>query len=530
MLTLLMRCLSTGERHCRWLVWALAGTVLLYVACVAAFGTGPINVDCNDALVLLDGAWRIVNGQIPHRDFYLALGPLEFLIGAGGMWLTHFTPKGLSVGIAIAGACVGIWAWGIARQRMPPVTASLVASWATLMATCPAALDSTPNAVGCDMIYNRLGYALLGIVLVECAFVDVHGRFWGGVSSGAILVLLLFLKLNFFGAAVLLLLVTVPIRRQEVRRLWGILAGATAVLASFSVYLRFALRAFIADMWLATQARSRSLSLRETAGVIPGSGSVATLLILTVLTVLLVSPGRFRHSQGVRTILLACMTIAVSGLLRSTDALEIGLHLLALWGVILVAQLAAAYPEAREKAAVAVLAAVGLGGIAATFYTDGLAMRALLKYRLTPRWSAGTSIAGYRMEGLRFFDDPDIYAMYSDNGHRYAIYVSDGVQLLESLSSPTEKVGTVGFHNPFSYVLRRKPATGGSPFLLLGNNVQLAHLPDPQRMFGNADLIMEPHSHHSSDQQLEDAYRPYLLQHYSLAGQSQWWTLYRRNR
>lgn len=44
---------------------------------------------------------------------------------------------------------------------------------------------------------------------------------------------------------------------------------------------------------------------------------------------------------------------------------------------------------------------------------------------------------------------------------------------------------------------------------------------------------MEPHyecSHLGSDAQIEAAYQAYLLQHYQLAGQSQWWTLYRRVR
>ena len=100
------------------------------------------------------------------------------------------------------------------------------------------------------MIYNRLGYALLAIVLVECAFLHERRKFWGGVSGGAIVVLLLFLKLNFLRAAVLLLLATAPLRREELGRWWGILAGAGAEFAMFCLYLRFALKAFSADMWL----------------------------------------------------------------------------------------------------------------------------------------------------------------------------------------------------------------------------------------------------------------------------------------
>jgi hypothetical protein len=532
MLAGLMRWLTATGKECRWFAWALAAAVFLYVACVAAFGTGPINHDANDALILLDGGWRILNGQIPHRDFYLALGPLQYMIVAGGMWLTGGTPKGLSVGIAIAGACTAIWGWRIARSRMPLVPALLVTAWLALTATCPAPLDSSLNALSCSMIYNRLGYTLLAIVLVECAFVHQRSRFWGGVSSGAIVVLLLFLKLNFFGAAVLLLLVTAPLRRIEFARWWGILAGAVAMFAMFCLYLRFALSAFRADMWLAIHSRSEFLSFRRIAIELPGSGEAITLFLVTVLTVLLVAPGGIRRSPGVRTILLACATIAMSTLLRSTNAMETGFRLMAFWALVLVALLAVAYPNVKEKAAIAVLALAALGGIAAQCYMDCVSMATLLKFRTPARWSQGMSIAGYNMDGLRFFDNPDSDIRHGDNGRLFAMYASDGVRLLESSSQQSEKVATIGYYNPFPYVLRRKPAMGGSPWLMLGSNITTAHPPDPQRIFGDADLIMEPHyesTHENSDLLIEKAYQPYLLQHYTLVGQSEWWTLYRRN-
>ena len=490
-----------------------------------------MNQDGNDALILLDGAWRILNGQVPYRDFYLALGPLVYMIAAGGMWLTGFTPKGLSVGIAIAAACIGIWGWRISRPRMPVVPALLVTAWLVLTATCPAPLDSTPNAVSCAMIYNRLGYALLAIVLVECAFAYERSTFWGGVSSGMVVVLLLFLKLNFFGAAVLLLLVTVPLRKEELRRWWGILTGASVVFAVFCLYLRFALRAFYADMWLALHSRSEELSFRKIEGALPGSGEAATLFLFTVVTVLLVAPGGFRRSRGLRTVLLACAAIAVSGLLQSTNALETKFQLLALWILVLVAQLATAYPGAKEKAAIAALAVIGMGGIAAQFYGDFVSMVALVKYRMPARWSTGVSIAGYRWTDSGSSTTP-IQIKTGTMGVLYVAYVNDGVRLLESSSRPDEKIATTGYHNPFPYVLRRKPATGGSTWLMLGSNITMAHLPDPDRILGDADLVMEPHyesTHENNDRLIEEAYRPYLQEHYSLVGRSEYWTLYRRN-
>lgn len=526
-----MRWMSSGGRYGRRLAWAFAAVALLYVACVAAFGTGPVNFYGNDALELLDGGWRILSGQIPYRDFYIPLGPLEYMIAAGGMWLTGCTPKGLSVGFAIAGACVAFWGWRVARVRMPLVPAMLATVWLALTATCPAPIDSAPNAVSCAMIYNRLGYALLAVLLLECAFAQQRNRFWGGVSSGAIVVLLLFLKLNFFGAAGLLLLVTLPSSKEQLKRWWGILAGAAVVFAVFCLYLRFALRAFYADMSLAIHSRGEALSFRKIESMLPGNGEAVTLLILTALTALLIGRGARRRSQEVRIVLLACAAVAVSGILRSTNGDELGLYLIPFWALILVAYLVAAFPGAKEKTAIAVLVAVGLGGITAQFYTDCIGMAALLKFRRPSVWSTGATITGYKMDGLRFFDNPDKFYRAADNGNLYALCVSNGVQMLRSASQQNETVATIGFHNPFSYVLRRKPALGGSTWLQLGSDLPWTNLPPPERFFGNADLIMEPHfesSHAASDMMIEKAYEPYLLEHYAQVSQSEWWTLYRR--
>ena len=249
-------------------------------------------------------------------------------------------------------------------------------------------------------------------------------------------------------------------------------------------------------MWLAIHSRSESLSFRKIEGVLPGSGEAVTLFLLTVLTVLLIAPGGFRRSQGVRTILAGvrdhCRAAACC---KAQILARRGSHLMALWIVVLVAQLAVAYPKAREKVAVAVLAALGLGGIAAQFYTDGLSMAMLLKYRRPSMWSTGMSITGYKMDGLRFFDNPDSGTKHGDNGRLYATCVNDGVRLLDSSSQQNEKVanGRI-FTILFPMCCVAKPATGAARALFLGTNITMAHLPNPRRIFGDADLIMEPHS------------------------------------
>jgi hypothetical protein len=529
-----MKWLLAGERETRWVRWALVLAAGFYFICLAMLETGPINAYANDVLVLLDGGWRLLNGQAPYRDFYLAHGPLEFMVTAFGMLLAHNSPQGIAIGNAAVGITVGVWGWLLSRLRMPAVPALIVAAWLILTATSPTPLGSAWNVVSCAMSYNRHGYAFQGIVLVECAFASERSRFWGGVSSGVALILLAFLKLSFFGAAFLLLLATAPLRREEMGRAWGILAGVSCTVAAFSLYLRSAIPAFLSDMLFATQARGASLTVHGILGDIAGSAELVTLAIMTILAALLVSRGKVWQWHGVRLMLVGCIVIATADLLRRTDTNESGFQLAALWTVVILGYLTAAYPRAKEKTAIAAVIALSLGGIAAQFFANAESVKTLLGYSSPSNRSMGASIAGEGMGRLKFYDLDDASAPSSIDSNRfYAACVNDGLALLARSSTPEESVLTLGFHSPFSYILRRKPAAGGSPILIFGYTISRTHLLAANRVFGNADLIMVPHypsSHQTSDTDLEEAYHSYLSQHFSFVASTQWWSLYRRNR
>src|SRR5580658_2629081 len=62
-----------------------------------------------DAFLLLDGGWRILNGQRPYVDFYSALGPVTYLLVAMGLRLSGLGPAGIDYGFAMAGLLLGIW-------------------------------------------------------------------------------------------------------------------------------------------------------------------------------------------------------------------------------------------------------------------------------------------------------------------------------------------------------------------------------------------------------------------------------------
>jgi len=526
--------LLAGERDTKWIRWTLVLAALLYFICLAMLGTGPINRYGNDALVLLDGGWRLLNGQIPYRDFYLALGPLEFMVTAFGMFLSHGSPQGISIGAAAFGAIIGLWGWLLARRRLLTVPALIVTAWLIVTATSPTPLGHPWSVISCGMIYNRQGYALLGLVLVECTFASERSRFWGGLSSGVALALLAFLKLNFFGAALLLLFVTVPVRRDEMQRSWGILAGTSCTVGAFILYLRFAVFAFLSDMAFAIHARASTLKMGGMIADLSGNAEIDALAVIAMAVTIMASGARPWQRNGARLILLGCIVIATASLLKETNAFDTGFQLVTLWIAILVGQLAAAYPQAKDKPEVVGVVALGLVTIAADFFMGAGSVATLVRYDAPSVRSTGFTLAGDGMERLKFYDPevPDLPSTI-DSSRFYAVCVDDGLALLRRSSAPDESVLTLGFHDPFSYILRRKPALGGSTWLLLDNNVSRTHMLEASRIFGNADLIMVPHypsSHWQDDADLETAYHAYLSEHFTFVASSQWWSLYRRIR
>ena len=527
-----------SERDSRWIRWGLGLAACLYLACLAKLEVGPVNRWGADVFLLSDGAWRLLNGQVPYRDFYLALGPLEYMVVAFGMLFTGGTPQGIAVGNAAVGLTIGTWGWLLSRRRMPVVPAMIVTAWLVLTATLPTPLGMHSDVVGISMLYNRQGYALLGIVLVECAFSSERSRLWGGFSTGVALTLLAFLKLSYFGIGVLLVMVTLPLCRLEMRRVWGVLAGIAVTFAAFSFYLRFAIPSFVSDMWYVIHARDSSHLFQAMLSEITASAELVTLAILTCVAICLLSQSGLQKLQAVRLSLLGCIVIVGGILLQRTNTAEVGYQLASMWALVLVALLLAAYEQVKkEKMAVFALVAVTLGGIIALFSTDAESVRTLVKFNMSPTKYAGVTPAAKGLGSLRFYDahySPGVWT--GDSGHLYVAILNDGMALLNSSSTPEESVMTLSIDNPFSYLLRRKPPRAGSTWLTVGINLSKNHMLKPDRLFGDTALVMVPIAEKEgggwrpNDQFLEQTYHSYLSEHFTVVGSSEWWTLYRRNK
>ena len=85
------------------LLWI--GSVCLAISTMTIFRlliAGSIPMTWGSAIIM-DGSYRVLNGQIPHVDLSSPIGPFIFIVGAIGMFISTPSVMGLNLGITLGG-------------------------------------------------------------------------------------------------------------------------------------------------------------------------------------------------------------------------------------------------------------------------------------------------------------------------------------------------------------------------------------------------------------------------------------------
>jgi hypothetical protein len=518
------------------------------VVCGAVAYVGAVRTHAcgHDVFVFLDGAWRMWNGQRPHVDFYSVMGPLIYLVTAAGLALSGLKVEGIGYGLALFAAAAGTWGYRLAAARMRPVPAALTGVFLVLLAGAPAPLGTGPPSLSHAMVYNRFGYALLALVLLEVleeprlARRRARARWLGGLSAGVASVLLLFLKPSYFLVAVFMILAFAPLRPRGGRSWLGVAAGAGATLLAALACLRFDAGAFLADQWMAGAVRAGRLASPETLAIAWRSQGELVLMALVALmcTSWRAGAGRPGSLGEWKWVAAAAAVFAAGVLLMRTNAQDAGFPL----SVVLVMLMAGSTGEAwagyspeqgegvRMGRAACALGALLLLAANASLDAASLARAAYEKLR-PPQGTA--SFLPAHLSGLWLYDlgDP-AHPLAHTNGPRYVGHVNDGIRLLQARSAAGESVATLAQVNPFSFALLRRPAPGGATLLTYGFEFNELHKPDAARLFGGADIVMVPKRNLSLPEAHEAALRIYLPEirkRFTLAAESADWWMYRRS-
>lgn len=487
----------------------------------------------HDILVHLSGAYRVLEGQVPHRDFTTDAAALTFFL------LALASPHGAVsvqafVNLAVFfTACLSLWCWALAQVRLDSRLALFAAvTVACLMAGTYNQGDKT-WVVTYAMSYNRLGYGLLYLVALEVLLrrpgASPRAELVGGVSTGFLIASLIFLKVTYLVVAIFYVLLR-AVTAGLPRRWWlGAALGAALLLVPLLAYMQVDLVTIMSD-------QTRMLGRRPVSGgYVRGSRLTSVLentwYMLPCLFLLWYRLPRFQEGRVTKPVLglwLAGATGTAFCLMLTNYSESAARDLpLAPFLALLPMEYQVRYGRAgRERLVMLLLlAAVSFP----TLYRNVESL--VVAHRLKADY--GPHVGRFESEPLR--DLLVANASGYGNGEPgdvqfYARKINDGIQLLRQHAQPTDRIESLTFENPFPMALGLRSPKGVQLCWHCGGNFDFQLYPPAEQTLADSTLLMVPTA---KDPLAADAllklYGPYLQKHFVVKAQTPFWVLLARN-
>jgi len=517
--------------------------ILLAVICgVTAFiGVVPTLIYGYDNFLLLENGWRVLLGQRPQLDFWSSWGPVMFLVVALGLKLAKASPNGIGYGNAIFGLLVGLWAYRLGRNRLAPMARLLFPLYAVLLICAPYPLGESPAASSHAMLYNRYGYALIVLILVECfqpaREPERELEDWlGGISTGAAAALTFFLKANFFLVSLPLIGVSLILWRPERKRIFGILLGFGLFAFLNLAYLRFDLPAVVYALRAAAGARAQAWSPQAPIWIIEANPGPFFLVVALAVAGSFLNRGRRTWRDKFQLPLVAALVYCVEIALLSTNRQGPVWPILPVFSLLVASRMAdsrnQSSPVMRESQLPCHASVFLLCGLMflPQFSSEmaGLAAGAIRKAHPSQAKSP-VRFTEPRLSSLILYDSPG--AVKSSNGSVYTTYVNDGTAMLRRYCDSSDRVLTMDTVDPFAYSLGWQPLRGGIASPAFNYTISAKYRPSFDAYFGDATVVMMPKRPAANPRYLEGFYAiyfPAMLERFRLAAHSDWWDLYKR--
>jgi hypothetical protein len=517
-----------------------AGLALICGATVL-IGAVPTRVFGHDIFFLLDNGWRVINGQRPHLDYYSPWGPVTFLITAAGLTISGNSVNGIGYGNALAAFIMGSWTFYVAKNRLTPSLRLVLSFFLAVLVAAPYPLGYSPFLSSHAMVYNRYGYALLGVIVLETfrssggSGQDAREEWIGGISTGVALSLTLFLKASFFLVAVaVVVILSASFQRLAIRRIAGLCLGSFFAALAMLAYLHFDALAMLSDLRMAAGARAESLDPQiPLLNVLNHVGFLLGVLAFCKATAVVLG-NRVPAWSGWRLLLAGTFFFFVDIALMSSNWQFDGFPICAVFAVMVLSKIMEvrkAIPVQQQPPLRWYAAALCIGPLlcAPLFVSDLAGLGFGLWNKARPSSSTVMRFTAPNLKPLLLYQTEG-YSTRS-NGSAYTTYVNDGVALLERETRPKEKILTMDMVNPFPYVMERRPPTGGIAAMAYHYTLGDGHRPSDDAYFGDADIVMVPKRPAQVDMYYRDflkAYEPGLRQRFKLVAESDWWRMYRR--
>jgi len=475
-----------------------------------------------ELFVALDGAHRVLSGQVPSRDFHTPLGPLAYYLPALGYRLAGSFGGAMPMAMALLLAVFAPVCAHVLGSRLRPVLALIFATFLLLVLAVPMRLGEGVTSLSFAGFYDRVGWVALSTLLV------MHIEPRRGTSRllaldvlcATLLTLLMLYMRPTYGLVGLAFLCLVLF--QGGQRRWAALALILVALAGGLLELAWGGTAnYVADARMALEA----------AGFLRGSwnqvleqllGNFADFLLLAVIAGIALWRGR-----RLRDAVFFLFCAAAGFWLINHNVQRWGILAVHAAAVVAAERILRAVDEAPNRTPATWINAAGvqlyvLGFVLPTIVHCALAFGL---HAVTAAAGAGQPLPLPRMGEVRL---ADLWTGGDFGGSMWFLgTLEDGLRSIEAAGDGRERIFVVGGSNPFAAALDLPPPRGDAPQLRWEDTIDDTHHPAPEAVFAEVDLVLEWKSAGGSGP-VGALYMPYVTTHFEPAGESEHWRLFRR--
>jgi len=546
--------------------------ILGFVGLVAKTGCSHQSDMAWDMMLMLDGAYRLQYGQMPHVDYVSPFGIFPIWLVSLGMKIGGLNANALAYGGALGLVFFTLLAWFIAARRL----SGFFAFSLSLLVGC-LFVASRPLSFGLlyyffefshasyAMWYNRVGWALLSILAIQAFLlpnVKEESRLVSDMEAflaGCLVSLLALTKVNYLAAALGIIVVGFCVTQPGRRRIFWSLAGIACLPALLLTLTHFSARAWIDDILIMgrlTDPHMRSVRLGQLV-----LGNLSDVLLVGAV-LLLFKPfcgglnGAWKEGGFGRLAIIcgACVSIGLVVLNLNMQVHEVPLFAVAC-AVILETALRAWTKGAVNKSGTELFRlwfAVGTGIylflVAGTMLNDAAsvvyswAVKNHMKYSVPASGILQSKSLGPELmppkQGepvekenvLRDIAARRDFSLYmvgrvSFTPFQYAHLLNDGLALLKPHTTPESRVFCMDLVNPFPFALLLQYPKKEPVWWVYNDRI----FPKAEVMFGDVTHVMRPKfGLDNNSGMIKEVYHAYLLENFDHVSASVLWDLYVR--
>ena len=296
---------------------AIALALSLPVPAIMAFSsTVRLNFDYHDVFVPLDAAWRTLQGQWPHSDFYTPIGLAYFWLHGAAAWLVGMDGRAVIWASLLALPFVILPGLALAWRRLGALAAVALIVLLTVLVAAPTFIDGPSLVIVHLANYNRIGAALDALVCLWALAAPLPlnrsrpGSLGEALMMGVVLLILLYLKVTFFGFAVAVAMVGCV----TVKGFWRSAVPAGAVVALGAAALEALhpglMAGYLHDIARAGAANGHLFRRFYVVRAILANAELGVLLAALAGLAAWLAPGRWIEVAGIVVVAGGCLLVS----------------------------------------------------------------------------------------------------------------------------------------------------------------------------------------------------------------------------